>query len=264
MKNHALLVLFCLLATTHFCSAQNVWQGKKCAVVLTYDDALNVHLDNAIPLLDSLLLRGTFYLTGYAPACKKRIAEWRKAAETGHELGNHTLYHPCDGSIAGREWLHPENDLNRYTMKRITEEIRSTNVLLEAIDGKTERTFAFTCGDMTAGGKPFMPEMRKDFVAARAVRPEMHALDEVDLYNVDCYPMNGESGDKMIELVKNAMESGKLLVFLFHGVGGEHGLNVDLVAHSQLLHFLKDNEEEIWIAPMIEVAQYVKKVQSDK
>ena len=42
MKNHTLLVLFCLLATTHFCSAQNVWQGKKCAVVLTYDDAYGI------------------------------------------------------------------------------------------------------------------------------------------------------------------------------------------------------------------------------
>ena len=42
------------------------WQGKKCAVVLTYDDALNVHLDNVIPLLDSLNFKGTFYLTAFA------------------------------------------------------------------------------------------------------------------------------------------------------------------------------------------------------
>ena len=135
-------------------------------------------------------------LTGSANGCKKRIAEWRKAAETGHELGNHTLYHPCDGSVGGREWLHPENDLSKYTLKRITEEIRMTNVLLEAIDGKTKRTFAFTCGDMTAEGKPFMPELKADFVAARAVRPEMHTLDKVDLYNVDCYPVNGETSEK--------------------------------------------------------------------
>ena len=34
----------------------------------TYDDALNVHLDNVIPALDSLNLKGTFYLSGYFPA----------------------------------------------------------------------------------------------------------------------------------------------------------------------------------------------------
>ena len=48
------------------------------------------------------------------------------------------------------------------------------------------------------------------------------------------------------------------LDFLFHGVGGGHSLNVSLAAHSKLLHFLKQNEKDIWIAPMIEVADYIK------
>jgi len=48
-----------------------------------------------------------------------------------------------------------------------------------------------------------------------------------------------------------------LLVFLFHGVGGEHSLNVSVEAHSDLLHFLKVNEKNIWIAPMIDVAKYI-------
>ena len=30
------------------------WKGKKCAVVITYVDAIDQHLDNAIPVLDSL------------------------------------------------------------------------------------------------------------------------------------------------------------------------------------------------------------------
>ena len=32
------------------------WNGKKCAVVLTYDDAINEHLDNAIPVLKSFCM----------------------------------------------------------------------------------------------------------------------------------------------------------------------------------------------------------------
>ncbi|HNX78439.1 MAG TPA: sialate O-acetylesterase, partial [Prolixibacteraceae bacterium] len=42
------------------------WNGKTCCVVLTYDDGLNVHLDNAIPLLDSLGMKGTFYIPAAA------------------------------------------------------------------------------------------------------------------------------------------------------------------------------------------------------
>ena len=71
------------------------WQGKRCAVVLTYDDALDVDLDNAIPALDSLGLKATFYLSGYSGTLNTRLKEWRAVAAEGHELGNHTLFHPC-------------------------------------------------------------------------------------------------------------------------------------------------------------------------
>lgn len=232
------------------------WGGKKCAVVLTYDDALNVHLDNAIPLLDSLNLRGTFYLTAYADASKKRVEDWRKAALNGHELGNHTLFHPCAGGT-GREWVSPEYDMNKYTVRRMEDEIRMTNVFLQTIDNKKKRTFAFTCGDMKIGDSFFIRGMKNDFVAARAVRHQMHKINEVDLLNVDCYAVNGESGDQMIQWVKKAVETNSLLVILFHGVGGEHSLNVSLEAHRSLLTYLKQNEKDIYIAPMLNVAEHI-------
>jgi hypothetical protein len=70
--------------------------------------------------------------------------------------------------------------------------------------------------------------------------------------------MNGQTGQQMIDLVKEAMQRHTLLVFVFHGVGGGHSVNVGLSEHSQLLHFLKDHESDIWIAPMLDVAEYVK------
>jgi len=76
--------------------------------------------------------------------------------------------------------------------------------------------------------------------------------------------MNGQSADQMIALVKKAMETHTLMVFLFHGVGGDHNLNVSLQAHSGLLHFLKQNEKDIWIAPMIDVAKFIKGHQTEK
>ncbi|MBL7750047.1 MAG: polysaccharide deacetylase family protein, partial [Chitinophagaceae bacterium] len=64
------------------------WQGKKCAVVITYDDAIDQHLDNALPLLDSLGLKATFYVTAFSPSVQTRMEEWRAMAAKGHELGN--------------------------------------------------------------------------------------------------------------------------------------------------------------------------------
>lgn len=76
--------------------------------------------------------------------------------------------------------------------------------------------------------------------------------------------MNGQTGDQMIEMVKQAMSRNALLVFLFHGVGGEHSLNVSLEAHRRLLQFLKQNEKQVWVAPMIEVAEHIKRYQLKK
>jgi peptidoglycan/xylan/chitin deacetylase (PgdA/CDA1 family) len=233
------------------------WQGKKCAVVITYDDAYNQHLDNAIPVLDSLGLKATFYITAFSTSMQTRLNEWKKLAENGHELGNHTLFHPCIGG-KGREWVKPEYDMSKYTVQRMIDETRMTNLFLRSLDGKTKRTFAFTCGDMKIGDSSFMNAMKDDFVAARAVRNQMHKINEVDLYNVDCYVVNGETGEQLIEWAKKAMETNSLLVVLFHGVNGGNALNVSLAAHSQFLHFLKNNEKDIMIAPMITVAEHIK------
>jgi len=240
--------------------AQNnaAWRNKKCAVALTYDDALNTHIDNVVPLLDSLGFRGTFYLSGFFPGFKARVKDWIAVGKQGHELGNHTLFHPCEGKAPGREWVKPDYDLNNYTPQRIIDEIRMASTLLEAMDGKTKRTFAYPCSDMKAGDSSYVDAIKSDFIAARAVEGKIQKLDEVDLYKIPSYMINGQSGDEMIALVKKAMETNSLLVFLFHGVGGEHNLNVSLTDHRKLLLFLKQNEKDIWVAPMVDIAQFIK------
>lgn len=245
-------------------SAQTPWHGKKCAVVLTYDDAIDQHLDNAVPLLDSLGLKATFYITAFSQSMQTRLNDWRKVAAKGHELGNHTLYHPCIGNTPGREWVTRENDMSQYTVKRMENEIRMTNTFLQALDGKTKRTFAFTCGDMKIGDSSFINGMKKDFVAARAVRNEMHKINEVDLYNVDCYMVNNNSFEEMKAWVDKAVQTNSLLVILFHGVGGGNSLNVSLQAHRQFLQYLKQHEKEIWVAPMIAVAGHIKTTETNK
>jgi len=264
MKKYKYLLGLILLIAYQTVNAQTktTWNNKECAVVLTYDDAINADLDNAIPALDSLGLKGTFYLIGSSPVVINRIAEWRKAAKEGHELGNHSLFHPCDGSLPGRSFVTPETDLSKYTVQRAVNEIRANNTLLKAIDGKDVRTFAYPCGDLTIGGKYFYTQLTNDFAGARGVTPGLQSITEVDLANIDCYGINGQSADYMIGLVKQAMQTNTLLVFLFHGVGGGHNINVDLEAHSKLLHFLKENHDKIWIAPMVEVATYIKNYQA--
>ena len=256
-------LLLLLPALTGRAQLPDVWNHRQCAVVLTYDDAIDADLDRVIPALDSVGLKGTFYIIGSSPVVSKRLGEWRKAAGEGHELGNHALFHPCDGSQPGRSWVQSDFDLSRYTVRRAVEEIRVNNTLLQAIDGRTVRTFAYPCGDLKIGDTLFYRRLENDFAGARGVIPGMQTIDKVDLDNIQCYGMNGDgdNGERMIGLVKAAMQTHTLLVFLFHGVGGGHNINVSSVAHSQLLHFLKDHEKEIWIAPMVDVAERVRAYQ---
>ncbi|MDJ1466279.1 polysaccharide deacetylase family protein [Xanthocytophaga flava] len=263
MKRIAFLCFFTLQGMLVAAQQKAMWNGKSCAVVLTYDDALNVHLDNVIPALDSAKLKGTFYLSGYFSGFRQRIADWRKAAATGHEMANHTLFHPCIGQIPGREWVKPESNMGAYSVKRMVDEIRMMNVLLQTLDGKTQRTFAYPCGDTKIGDVAYLDQMKDDFVAARGVTTEFLSLGQINLSNVGAIGINGQSGEELIALVKKAMETKTLLVFLFHGVGGEHSLNVSLEAHRKLVLFLQQNQSQIWVAPFLEVAQFIKASQQE-
>ena len=235
------------------------WNGHRAAVVLTYDDAIDQHLDNAVPVLDSLGLKASFYITGFSSSVRSRMDEWRALAKEGHELGNHALWHPCNGG-AGREWVKPDYDLTHYSVQRMVNELRMNNVFLQALDGKTARTFAFTCGDMTIGDTAFIDSMHTDFIAARAVRAQLHSIDSVSLYNIDCYYVNGQSAAQLEAWVQQARQKKALLVLLFHGVGGGNALNVTGPVHREFLHYLKQ-QPDCWVAPLIEVAGFVKQYQ---
>ncbi len=265
MKKLASYLIPFLLSLTCWLTAcaqdTKTWNNKQCAVVLTYDDAIDVDLDNVLPALDSLKLKGTFYLIGSSPVINKRLAEWRLAAKHGHELGNHSMFHPCDASLPGRSFVTPDIDLSKYTVERVVKEVRINNTLLKAIDGKDVRTFAYPCGDRKIGDVNFYDQLKNDFAGARGVTEGLQTAKDVDLTNIDCYPINGQSAEYMINLVRKAQQTHTLLVFLFHGVGGGHNLNVGLKEHSQLLHYLKAHEKSIWIAPMVDVAEKIKEAQ---
>ena len=261
-------VFICLMTISYLLaqsSGDRPWNNKICAVALTYDDGLNVHLDKVIPALDAMGFKGTFYLTMLRDGVSKRIEDWRAAAKNGHELGNHTLFHPCVAVAKDRDyrgWVLPEYDLNNYTITRMVDEIRMANVFLKAVDGKEKRTIAYPCGDYEIKNVSYVPSIQHEFVGARG-GSETSTLGKTDVFHIGSIGADDHyTGEQLIDLVKNATQSRSLLVFCFHGVGGEHNTNISLEKHSQLLGYLKKNRKNIWVAPLIEIAEYISKRQS--
>ena len=249
-----------LLFTTSLNAQDSIWDGKKAAIVITYDDAIDQHLDHAVPVLDSLGLKATFYLTAFSRSVQTRLEDWRALAVNGHELGNHTLYHPCAGGT-GREWVPADYDLRNYTVTRMIDEIRMTNLFLQALDGKIERSFAYTCGDQMVQDSLFISTLKNDFIAARGVRGQLQQPASTDLYNIDCYVVNQHRAADMIGWAKAAMEKGSLLVILFHGVGGGNGLDVTLQDHREFLLFLQQNREQILTTTLLDAAKRIRHMQ---
>ncbi|WP_295800337.1 polysaccharide deacetylase family protein [uncultured Microbulbifer sp.] len=235
--------------------------GAEVAVVLTYDDALDSHLDIAIPQLNAHKLPGTFYLSGARPSIRARLAEWRSAAAAGHELGNHMLYHPCRKSLAGRDWVKPWQDLDHYTLEQFVDELQTTNSLLAAIDGERTRSFAYPCGDMQAGGEDIVASLKRHAVAARFGSADgQHAIDDGNFYQLESFDALGKSGDELIAVVEAARAENSLVGFMFHGVGGDY-LTTSAEAHRVLLDYLAAHPDVYWVATVRDAVAQLQRFQ---
>lgn len=225
---------------------------------LTYDDGLDCHLDVVVPQLDDYGLKGTFFVTGSSPSLYNRMDEWRQIAMNGHELGNHTLFHPC--AAEGRDFITPEFDLSTYSLDRLFTELRTANTLLKAIDGREDRTFAYTCTDvLAANGYNFSDTISTIFGAARGGDSRIpDSMNGYDVFNAPSWATEDASSGELIDFVKEAGDKGTIAIFMFHSVGGGY-LNTGAEEHRQLLKYLNEHSDEYYCATFREVMKYIRK-----
>jgi peptidoglycan-N-acetylglucosamine deacetylase len=73
-------------------------RGKRAAISLSFGDARLSQIDRGIAILDKHGVKATFYVS--PDGLRKRLSGWRAAVEAGHEIGNHTVHHPCTGNFS--------------------------------------------------------------------------------------------------------------------------------------------------------------------
>jgi peptidoglycan/xylan/chitin deacetylase (PgdA/CDA1 family) len=251
-------ILFCgvmglLAGMPAFAGSSFAWpEGHHAAISLTYDDAIAASdLEVALPQLDRAKLKGTFFLMGKAMS-PADIPRWRALAASGHELGNHTVNHPC---TRGTFPMPSQYNSESYNVEVLLTEIRVMNTLLTAIDGKTKHAFATPCAQTTVGGQDYIAPLRSSGLAtfirdptttaAGAKVPKIMGTGFVDVTGAD-----------MIAWTKQVEASGGLGVIVFHGVGGDY-LAVSAEAHQQLLDYLAAHRADIWITTFSEAMAYV-------
>jgi len=239
--------------------------NQRCAVSLTYDDGRKTHCKAAVPLLNKYGLKGTFYVDSSSKFFRRRPYLWKKVAEAGHELGNHGLFHSCRRIESRKEWLKPYLDLCEYTPDRFEEELQMANFILYLIDGKKKRTYGNTCWDITIGrgkGEVSMDAiLRKNFIAARGpLRQKPARIDsEFNLMQVGTLQADGKTFSDLQRFIVKATFPGSWVVLTIHGVQEDGpGLFLESKEHRRLIEWLSAQRNNIWTAPFIEVARYVR------
>lgn len=209
---------------------------NKVAISLSYDDALNSQLDNALPALNQRGLKASFYVVPLSDAFKSRIDEWRQLAQQGHELGNHSLFHACLSAKPGREWVEPSNALDDKTVQAMVNEITVANTMLTALDGFTEHTFTPPCFDKMVKDGNYVEAVKDQFVGIKS-------LDDPDTAFIGPSDM---SSAQLIDFIEKQPPNIKLINILFHGIGGDH-LVTATEEHAKLLDYLVANQDKYWV-----------------
>ncbi len=235
------------------------WSPYQGGVSLTFDDGTRNQLEKAVPVLDEFGFKGTFYINPKGDDWQARYAPWKEVADRGHEIGNHTLTHPCPKNIAGAarglEEMRPE-EIERDTLL-------AQDRLIQIAPHQVDWTFAYPCyATFTGSGKntrSYIPFIARRFLAGRGVgeygignQPE-----HVDLAFLWSQPVERMSGYEMIGLVEEITARGCWAILVFHEIDGAR-LTVGSHDFRMLINHLRRRADAIWTAPVSEIARKIK------
>ncbi len=153
------------------------WPGNfQGAISITFDDGLQSQLQFAFPALNKRGLRATFYLNprgceedaSCQDSWQKGLEPWIAVQNMGHEIGNHTVMHPCSLNIHA-DWLEGKNLLD-WDLARIENDILEAQRRIKTVfPGQTYTSFAYPCYESTVGKgeyrQSYVPIVAKNFIA---------------------------------------------------------------------------------------------------
>lgn len=234
------------------------WPERKVmAVSLTFDDARLSQVDNGIPLLDQFGVKATFYIS--PESFLTRIDDWKKAIQNGHEVGNHTLVHPCSGNF---EWSR-HKALEDYTLEKMTAELDSASKLIKQQIGIHPVSYAYTCGQTTVGSgkntRSYIPVVAALFESGRGWMDEgSNDPTFCDMANLKALELDGKSFEQVKELIESAKSQGNWLILAGHEMN-EAGYQTSLLSTIEAIcSYASDPANGIWIDNVHNIASYIK------
>jgi peptidoglycan-N-acetylglucosamine deacetylase len=239
-------------ATTFHWSA-----GKRVAVSLSFDDARLSQIDKGLDLLRPTGVKVTFYVS--PDNVMKRLESWKRAMANGHEIGNHTLTHPCSGNLA---WSF-QNPLENYTVEQMTQQIDEANTEIQRLLGVRIATFAYPCGQKFVGRgqavKSYVPLVAERFLVGRGWNDDYTNNPAFcDLAQAGGTVFDDMDYIEMVELISKAAEQGRWVIFVGHEIGGKAPFTTDATALAALCRYLQDPAQGVWVDTVENIGKYVR------
>lgn len=235
-------------------------QNKNAAISLTFDDARVSQIDNCLPILDKYGIKATFYVLTSPPFdnVSKRLSQWKQAASNGHEIGNHTLTHPCSGNF---QWSR-ENALEDYTIGMMSKEIDNANDTIEKLLGISPVTFAYPAGQKFVGRgkmlKSYVPLIAEKFIVGRGWHDEgandPFVCDLAQVFGIELDNLKFEDVEPLLESAKS---QGSWLIFCGHEVGIPNPQTTYLPTLDAICRYATEAANELWIDTVKSVGNYI-------
>lgn len=232
--------------------------AKRMALSLSFDDGRLSQVDTGLALLRKHGVKATFFLQGNQ--IEKRLDGWRNAVAEGHEIGNHSMTHPCTGNYE----FSRHNALEDYSLPTIEKQLKSANAQISRLLGINPKTFAYPCGQKFVGRgrntKSYVPLIAKHFLVGRGYLDEAANDPEFcDLAQALGTPLDDMDFEQMLKLIEQAARQGRWVIFVGHEIG-ERGYQVtDTKALEALCDYANNPTNGIWLGTVGEIGAYVQK-----
>lgn len=231
-------------------------EGKRAALSLTFDDARLSQVDAGMPILDKYAVKATFYVS--PDGVKERLEGWKHAVKNGHEIGNHTVTHPCTGNYG----FSKDNALEDMTLADIKREIVEADRILGELLGVKPVSFAYPCCQTFVGRgqnvKTYVPMVAKMFLTARMGGDDAGNDPLVcDLSQLLAGGSDDVTFEKVKPLIDQAAAEGRWLILCGHEVG-DAGFQITSTATlDAICRYAADPANGLWIDTVGRIGQYV-------
>ena len=184
---------------------------------------------------------------------------WKKAVSAGHDIGNHSLLHPCTGNF---EWSR-QKALENYTLMSMNAELDSANKVINKTLGITPVSFAFPCGQKFVGRgemtKSYIPVVAAKFESARGWLDEgPNDPNFCDMSQLTGMELDGKTFEQVKIIIESAKEKGSWLVLAGHEMN-DGGVQTSILSTIEAIcKYANDPANGIWIDDVHAIASYIK------